>query len=452
MKIVKRMISVLLVLMLVVGTSVTVSATEYAYSIGHDFGIDIPLVEDYEGDFTENVNYAATIYGMLGYSSNYSYNPTYEYLRGTNPSGGDRLGSSVVFLNGHGNYDNLICGDTVDDAVYKCGVYMNHDFTSSSSGYTYAGLDDRDLSDVKLISFVGCKTATKDDNLCTSAIDGGADCAIGFTNSIHSRTTAGKNWLKKFHDALGNGSTIEEAIDVATIAYPSSDLGDYIKIYGDVDLDLELSSTRSVSYENSYDSMYTLIEESQFGDLPIEINQDMLISLGVAIDLSTITCGEYFDLSAETDVFEEIINVLSCENDDFDVSDYKVLVNEYAQGKAIIKVRYYIDNIETSAVNVFIVKDGKVEYMSNQYSFSQYDEVNETALIGTASEFEIMRSVSTVEAYTAEMSDEVILDNQECRYYYEFEEGKLYYIIDMEYSIPGMLGVIVSEETYIEVN
>ncbi len=124
--------------------------------------MDIPFVDDYAGDCTISVTHASTVYGMLGYRSYYNYDPTYAYLRGQNPAGGDRLGSSIVYIDGHANYDNIICGDTVDDSEYKCGIYYLTDFTSTSSGYTYAGLQDRDLSGVKLFTFVGCNTATND--------------------------------------------------------------------------------------------------------------------------------------------------------------------------------------------------------------------------------------------------------------------------------------------------
>lgn len=140
-KTIQKLLSVALAASMLSISSISVSATEYAYSIGHDFGMDVPLVSDYEGDFTENVNYASTVYGVLGYTLYYNYEPDYDYLRGDNPAGDDRLGSSVIFLNGHAAYTNLLCGDTVDDDEHQCGVHSDTDFTSSSSGYTYAGLE-----------------------------------------------------------------------------------------------------------------------------------------------------------------------------------------------------------------------------------------------------------------------------------------------------------------------
>jgi hypothetical protein len=179
------------------------------------------------------VSYAATVYAMLGYSSQYSYNPTYTYLRGNSPANKDRLGSPVVFLNGHASYDSLLLGDTIDSNEYKCGVYYGMDFTSSTTGYTYAGLQSRDLSGVRLISFVGCETATTSDNLCTRAVDGGADVALGFADNITSRSTEGQLWLRKFNDALVFGCTIREAVDYADGWAPTSNLRNHRQIEGD---------------------------------------------------------------------------------------------------------------------------------------------------------------------------------------------------------------------------
>lgn len=95
------------------------------------------------------------------------------------------------------------------------------------------------------MSFVGCNTASNTDNLCTTAVAEGADCAIGFTSNIHFRTTDGKNWLIYYHNALGNGSSIEEAIDAATTAAPNSDLGDYVDTSGNPEINILLDSTAS---------------------------------------------------------------------------------------------------------------------------------------------------------------------------------------------------------------
>jgi hypothetical protein len=208
--------------------------SHYAYSIGHNFGIDIPLIVDDEGDFTPNVDYAATVYAMIGYSSQYSYNSTHAYLKGKNPAGQDRLGSPVVFLNGHASYYNLLLGDAVDPPERRCGVCYGTDFTSGDTGYTYAGLQSRNLSNVKLISFVGCETASTSDNLCTRAVAGGnkADAALGFIDNIHSRSPEGQLWLQKYNDALAFGYTVDDAVEYAKALVSGSDLSTYADVIG----------------------------------------------------------------------------------------------------------------------------------------------------------------------------------------------------------------------------
>jgi hypothetical protein len=195
----------------------------------------MPFFDDYEGDFTPNVDYAATVYAIIGYSSQYSYNPTDTYLTGKNPAGTDRLGSPVVFLNGHASYYNLLLGDAVDPPELRCGVHYGTDFTSSTTGYTYAGLQSRNLSGVKLISFVGCETAANSKNLCTRAVAGsnGADAALGFIDNIHSRNPEGQLWLQKYNDALAFGYTIFDAVEYAKSFAPDSDLADFAQIFGD---------------------------------------------------------------------------------------------------------------------------------------------------------------------------------------------------------------------------
>jgi len=216
------------------GDGGTYGTPSYAYSIGHDFGFDNPFDPDgHAGDYTPNVYYASTVYGTLGYFSYYSYSPTHAYLEGTGPSGTDRLGSTVVFLNGHANYNCLLCGDNGDPPEYRCGVYYGADMTSPTTGYIYAGLASRDLSGVRLISFVGCYTASTYESLCTNAVAGGADAALGFTDEITSTSAEGRLWLRKLNDALAFGYTVDVAVVYADGCAPTSDLAAYRHIEGD---------------------------------------------------------------------------------------------------------------------------------------------------------------------------------------------------------------------------
>lgn len=413
---------------------------EYAYSIGHDFGDNNPFDnDDYAGDFTENVNYASTVYGMLGYVSYYNYNPDYNYLRGDNPAGNDRLGSSIVFLNGHASYANLWCGDTVDDAEHKCGVHKDTDFTSSVTGYTYAGLKNRDLSDVKLISFVGCNTASNTDNLCTSAIDRGAECAIGFTDGIESRTADGKNWLTYYHNALGNGSSIEEAIDVATISAPNSDLGDDIKTFGNPEINILLDSfttpNTSINSISSYEKFCNVIDNSKTTNCQISVDTDDIEKTAGKFDFNSVTTKEYVDLSRFKTQYQDIISIMTNHNPEFDISDYKVLANEYADNTGVIKLRYYIDNVQTSAVTVFKIKDGTIDFVSYANDLTNYQEVNKANIISAKNEYTPQIDTTVLTNRANKDNDDITIEEQYGYYYYNFEEETLYYIVDTVYSL-----------------
>ncbi|HCY73771.1 MAG TPA: hypothetical protein DHU75_06735 [Rikenellaceae bacterium] len=392
------------------------STTEYAYSIGHDFGIDIPLVNDHAGDCTISVTHASTVYGMLGYTSYYNYDPTYGYLRGENPAGTDRLGSSIVYIDGHANYDNIICGDTVDDSKHQCGVYYLTDFTSTSSGYTYAGLQDRDLSGVKLFTFVGCNTATNNVNLCTSAEDGGATCVVGFTDTINGLTTEGQNWKKAYNNALGNGETVSDAIAYATTLHPNCNLGDSAKTYGDASINIALNNSRA-----------SLITESDVRVIATE---------KIPFDFSYVVNGEYVPLEDVQKEYSGIIQFMNKRDSNFDLSQYKVLANGYYNDNGIIKVRYYLDDIETSSVIVFTVVDGMIVSYSDSHDNSIKDENERTDILKTCIAFE-QKERKSANYVPEQVVEKYNVESNTGRYYYDFSDNTLYYITDVVYSLPG---------------
>jgi hypothetical protein len=235
------------------------SDRHYAYSIGFDYGgkgSDDP--NDYAGDSTSSAYYAATVYGMAGYASYYSFYPTYGYLDGTSLGGTGRLGSDVVFLCGHACPTYLLFGDSNGSPDNRCGVYYTNDLDSrSATGYWYAGLQQqgRDLSGVRLISFIGCETAgyaddtaSQSDNLCTRATDGNrADAALGFTDKVYPFygfsldglfagdpfNASGPEWIQRYNDALAAGDTVYDAVGYANEINTFANWGRTAHIEGD---------------------------------------------------------------------------------------------------------------------------------------------------------------------------------------------------------------------------
>ncbi|GKX29606.1 hypothetical protein SH1V18_20860 [Vallitalea longa] len=418
--------------------------TEYAYSLGHDFGKDLWWTnKDYEGDFTMNVDYASTTYEKMGYVSHKSYNPTYTYISGDNPTGDNRLGSSIIFINGHASYDRIILGDTIDDDKYKCGIYKGKDFKSSSSEYTFAGLEERDLSKTKLISFVGCKTATTSDNLCTAAIEAGATTAIGFTGAIHSRNMGGPNWLQSFHDALYNGSTVKEAVNLASIASPESDLGTDIVIYGDENLILKITPEKlNEDGINELDDTIIESKKTQFNT--------------INYDTSNFKSRKgKFNLNQENVQLNKknILNTLGIIADS-DIEKYKLICNEYQNGtgNGLIKITYYIDDIKTSDQTALIVNNNILQYSSNTLESQHKVKINEEDIIAKRDQF--LKKVDVIDLsnkINEQYVDAKVIEETN-EFYYDYSDNKLYYVIDKVFSYPDSNGMEFTETQRIEVN
>ncbi len=456
----KRFISLLLVVVMLATCGLTVCATEYAYSIGHNFGNTI-LFDDYEGDFTPNVKYAAKIYGMMGYDSYQSFDPTYTYLQGQNPGGQDRLGSSVVFLNGHGSSNSIVFGNkTNNEPAYRCGVHRDYDFAPSTEDYIYTGLKDRDLSNTKLISFFCCNSATTSPNLCSVAIDRGATCSIGFTNNIQSRTTDGQKWIETFHNYLYNGSTVQNAASLASISVPKNEVGNHIKIYGDRTITLTLNSTRTMN-ENETESLAAefleIIESSKDTDCPIDIDTSLITISDCKdkyFDFAMTEQGEYIDLESVIDCYSDVIDVMNEINPEFSVEDYKVFANEYAEGTGdgIINVTYFIEDIMTSYTTVFIVSAGEIRCVSHPNQFKSVNAVQKSMLNIRAKLFETSQTATQNVMTTAieNMSEDEKLVSTSTSYYYDFDTDTLYQVIHSVYELAD-LGVYSAHSVEVEV-
>ncbi|GKX30720.1 hypothetical protein SH1V18_32000 [Vallitalea longa] len=442
----KRIFGVLLIFMMSILTLPTsvYAETEYAYSLGHNFGKDLWYVEDYEGDFTMNVDYASRVYAKMGYTSYKAYNPTYTYLRGDNPAGDDILGSAVVFINGHACHNNIILGDTIDDEDHKCGVYEGEDF-KSYNGYTYAGLEGRDLSKTKLISFVGCDTASRTHNLCSVALSNGATTVIGFDDNIHSRNTGGPYWLQCFHNALYNGSSIQEAVNLASIASPESDLGTDIVIKGDENLVLHYTRSK-LSDEHGMLKSQDTIMNSKETDFSIDHDINNLKSIEGELD---------YNIENEGSINKEyILNSLGKINEDSNLEKYKLTSNEYKKGtgNGLVKITYYIDDIKTSDQTVIIVNNNKLQYASNKLGFDKKEPVNENDIIIMRDKF--LEGVD-IKEISNKMNDRFVnakIIEEVNEFYYDYSTDKLYYVIDKIFSYPDSEGMKFIETQKIEVN
>lgn len=426
----KRICSLIVALLIAVATIVPVSlpasaaTMKYAYSVGvdHESNGDTDL----SGDFTGNVDYASTCYGMIsGFSSYYTNNPSVAYLKTqTNPNGTRKLASDIVFLNAHGNYNVMAFGDSLGS-----GVYYGANATGGS--YTYAGLTSiSTMSTVDLISFVGCKTAYSTSNLASVAYNQGATTSIGFTDNINSRNTNGPRWLERFHDYLCNGYTVSKSISYATADVPNSNLGTYIKVYGSSSNILSSSSTSNFATDTT---TYNLdgVEEKIIANSINRINQK---SLNTVISIA-----------------EDAVPSL-------DASEYVITTNMFADDgqTGFIKLTYCIgEQIETNCVYIIIIENGEAtSVISNSISansektaksYSTESDI-ESILLDAVSEFESQsqkeRLSSATENISRELESSDTLIQTTEGYYYDYDTNELTYVETSFYESEGEFGVI----------
>lgn len=311
----------------------TRATTYYAYSIGVNHGT---TNSGLTGDFTTNVKYANTCYGMIdGITSYYHTAPTVSYMQGNNPAGVRRIGSRVVWLNGHANNTTIVFNYNNNGGSYDTGVYYGSDTSK------YAGIQSTNMSGVDLISFVGCETAANTTNLASRAKDKGATTAVGFTGKIVSRSTDGQGWCRKYNDALALGHTISSAISYATSFYPNSNLPDYVKVYG--------STTNRIA--SSGGSVASVTSEDFASGTQI-INVDMMYN-----DVGNIQNGKLKNYATD---FTDIFNSIREYDSNFDVNDYEVSVNMYSEdgNSGIATFTYKIGDIRTNKAYVATIEDG----------------------------------------------------------------------------------------------
>lgn len=421
-KVLSLILSIILLSSPLPAQNVSASTTnQYAYSIGCNHGSWAWLLGGHQGDFTDNVNYAATCYGMIGSitSSYKNYKPTYTYMRGNNANGTRRIASKIVFLNGHANYNCLIHNHSNDDGDYATGVYIGSDCISSS-GYKYAGFDSTDMSTCDHISLVGCSTASNGNyNITWKAVNRGANSALGFTDSIHSRSSAGETWLKKYNDGLANGYTISRCITYATGFSSSSDLATYAKIYG--------NSSNTVT-----DSKATIA--SSFNAVTTNISAKGIEN---AVEVKA---------NKTSKMISSIVTAIKKLDADFDLIDYKMTVNMFASqdGNGMIIFTYYMDDtVKTNKSFIAVIENNIiVEIFANNVATKEQKSELNTKTVSEANIIAIAKNHMTSKTALVIDTTKNVSKRTE-NYYYDYMTGKLVCEESVFYSITEADGAII---------
>ncbi len=115
---------------------------------------------------------------------------------------------SIYLFAGHGSAGLASFWDG-DSKTYLVGSRSSN----SSKYYALDNLDLDSLSTMRIMAFVGCKTgntSASNGNLLDSAVNMGADCALGFTNTIY-HPAPGETFVDVFTDKLVDGYSVSWA-------------------------------------------------------------------------------------------------------------------------------------------------------------------------------------------------------------------------------------------------
>ncbi|MBO4838306.1 MAG: hypothetical protein J5493_02925 [Lachnospiraceae bacterium] len=192
-----------LVLIIIMFIAPTAHAWGYhAFSVGTDYGSG-------NIDTSSDATTASTYYSRIMPSS-YSIIPTVSIMTGSFSDGLPRIKSDILFLSGHGNFNNVVFNYHQQGGTYKTGVYYTNSCTAD--GYTLIGLNGNMLN-TQLIVFAACKTASGTDNLASNAHNYGAIASVGWTASVVSTTHS--TWLNRFNDYVTSSHSVQAAVNYA---------------------------------------------------------------------------------------------------------------------------------------------------------------------------------------------------------------------------------------------
>lgn len=388
------------------------SSTTYTYSIGG--------VNGDGDDFTPNVNYSATIFGLMGSvgSAYKSTTPSYSYISGNNPGGYKRLGSKIVLLTGHANA-NIIQLDN-NNGNTKIGVHDTNSYTATS-GRKYYGLNNVSMSNTDLIMFFGCNTASGTSNLCTKSVSKGASASVGTTQEVVSRTGEGATWVQRFIDGLYNGKTVAQA-------------GAYANNFVSSTCSMRTGWTcigTSSTVVNPSGSKSLVMNEVENSDIQGQLDPDIIENkVNINFELNNRNIISENAAKYEKELYE-VIEYIKTIDDTFDLSDYKLSIKSLDDNVSIVSLDYYIgDTISTNKGFNFICENGVINTLSynGKYYLNQKDDFDE---------YEIEKKVNEDMENNREDINSVSKDQKGVFYYtYDFSTGNILFI-EEKYSFDG---------------
>lgn len=424
---------------------------------------------------------AANGYFQANINSYYNIEPTYSYLNSTTRLGGSR----AFFIAGHATYNAIsLASRGSAGSEYWTGVTIDLNGQTTNAGYRYVDLDGRNMSNTKVITFAGCRTASQDfsSNLASAAVSNGAHSAVGWRYATINET----NWLKTYNYALGAGNTVIESVRRATMAYGGTNTATGWDIYGNRN-----SKITTAGIDNLYNpevlvdtSSEHLIankaiqRETHFTVATTDPNQ-----LYARIDLQKVEVPKYNEILFNEDLvdysseFSKLISIIKEYDSSFNINNYKLIYKliDEEEGFGFIQLIYYIDNnIRTNKIyyvefnnyqindimltgvrksniqNVAKLSVDNLMKKIDKFEKNKLDIISSKMLSHYEENSKIDKSINNNRINNLRNSLDKINASISESYYYDYNDQKLVYELDILRNSVGDLQYFVTERIELE--
>jgi len=310
MKKIKMIVACILIVLVSMGTCPMNAKADggLACSVGKDYGPD----DKNKIDTREDAKDAFRHYSDAGYTAKYITNPLKSELYKA-MDGVAWINADILLFSGHGSSTGMNFGFRITAKDLKTVKSGDIDIAAH-------------MPHVKLVTFAGCETALGAKNITKSAVEYGAETAVGWTDTVYGGSHS--NWLCRYNNRLAEGDTVEEAVDFANsfIYLPGSGVKTVV-IEGNEDLKI-------TGAENSWSTWNGGLRET--------------------------TKVMY---SCEEDI-ANLVEEIRLVDQSFDLQNYKIYEYNRGAGDFVIDFVKVIDGCETLSGYTAIVTDG---YLTELY-------------------------------------------------------------------------------------
>lgn len=465
----KKYLSIMIMCILSLLFAVNVYA-DSAYSVGCKY----TEASNYDENTSQLVYDAANAYYQANINSYYNLEPTYSYLKSQTRLGGSR----AFFIAGHAGYNYIqLASRGVSGSEYWTGIHTGSN-GELNYGYTYAGLEGRNMSATKVITFAGCETDQINNkfSLAKIAVGRGAHAATGWMYRMNNE----QNWMRIYNYSLGAGYSVYDSAIRANNAYPDTSTSLYWYIQGNLSSKITTTGTDTNNISRSEKISMLFEKERLIISQPLSIKNSIdykianskISDLYETISFSDLSVPQidnnlfYNEFHEYKNQFNNLFETIKKYDPTFNEDDYKMMykIQDKENGVGLIQFVYYIsEKIRTNKVYTITFDEYKVTniYLGGvrKENIDNVNKVDMENIKTKISNFEENKAVivkSKIEKFYKKtpilnidnslsklnLSDNVI-DFEEY-YRYDFNTNKLSYIVDITEEIENNIDMRTS--------